>query len=164
MPGADDHLSPADAAAAMRSWPRRYRSELLPVDDPEVEARAVVMGPGGVSATDLAADTVRSLTVLERAVHDIRVGSDPVLHPAVLDRAARHWGAAVPESPGSVLAQLDERAESFAATIEATDASEWTRTARCGNASITAFDVVREAVDTAASNLRTMTALLGSLD
>ncbi|MFM8863075.1 MAG: hypothetical protein ACKOIA_11595 [Acidimicrobiia bacterium] len=156
--------NPTDAVVAMRSWPRRYRAELLPVDEPVVETRAVTIGPGGVSATDLAADTLRSLTLLERALHEVLVADEPVLHPAIADRAARHWEAAVSESPQSVLAQLDDRAESFAAAIERTDASEWTRGGVSAGRRISALDLVREAVDTAASNLREMTALLASLD
>ena len=157
-------ISPADAVVAMRSWPRRYRSELLPVDDPVVEARAVTLGPTGVSATDLAADTVRSLTLLERALRDVVLTEDPVLHPAISDRSARHWEAAVAESPQAVLAQLDDRAESFAAAIEGTDATAWTRRGTCSGVTVTALDLVGEAVDTAASNLRDLTALLASLD
>lgn len=161
---APSETSPADAIVAMRSWPRRYRTELLPGDDPVVETRAVTIGPRGVSATDLAADTVRSLTLLERALHEVLVADEPVLHPAIADRAARHWEAAVAESPQSVLAQLDDRAESFAAAIERTDASEWNRAGVCAGRRVTALELVSEAVDTAASNLRKMTALLASLD
>lgn len=155
---------PADAVVAMRSWPRRYRTELLPVDDPSIEARAVTIGVGGRSATDLAADTVRSLTLLERALHDVLVGDDPVLHPAIIDRPARHWDAAVAESPGQVLAQLDDVADSFAAAIERTDASEWTRSGTCAGRRVSALDLVGEAIDTAASNLREMVAVLASLE
>ena len=157
-------LAPADAVVAMRSWPRRYRVELLPVEDPVTEARAVTIGAGGRSATDLAADTVRSLTLLERALHDVLVADDPVLHPAIVDRSARHWEAAVDESPSSVLAQLDDRAGSFAATIERTDTSAWTRSGSCAGRRVSALDLVHEAVDTAASNLREMTAILAALD
>lgn len=159
-----DLLSPGDAAVAMRSWPRRYRSELLPVDDPTIEARAVTIGRDGVAAIDLAIDTARSLTVLERAFLEIRRGDEPALHPAAFDRSARHWDTSVPETPTSVLEQLDERCASFADAIEATDAAEWDRTATCEARRVTAHDVVREAVDTAAVNLRTMTAVLASLD
>ena len=163
MSGTADHLSPADAAVAMRSWPRRYRAALLPADEPVVEARAVTIGPAGVSATDLAADTVRSLTVLERALHDLRVTDAPTLHPAVTDRAARHWDAAVRETPASVLDQLDDRSRSFADAIDAVAATEWSRSGTCNGQTVTASDVVREAVDTASTNLRAMEALLASL-
>lgn len=161
---ADTHLPPADAAVALRSFPRRYRAELLPVDDPAIEAKAMTIGPKGSSATDLAADTVRSLAVLERALHDIRITDDAVLHPAVVDRAARHWEAAVAETPTSVLDQLDDVATSFADAIDATSTMEWTRTATCDGTTITALDVVREAVETASENLRSMTTLLATLD
>lgn len=164
MSGSAPQPSPSDAVVAMRSWPRRYRSELLPIDDPIVEARAVTIGPRGRSATDLAADTVRSLALLERALHDVLVTETPILHPAVLDRAGRHWEAAVVEGPQAVLDQLDDRSASFAAAIERTAATEWSRTGTCAGRSVTALDLVGEAVDTAAVNLRLMTALLASLD
>jgi len=162
--GSESPPSPADAAVAMRSWPRRYRSELLPVDDPIVEARAVTIGPHGRSATDIAADTVRSLTLLERALHDVLLGETPTLHPAVLDRSGRHWDAAVAETPQAVLDQLDDRSASFAGAIERTAATEWSRSGTCSGRSVTALELVGEAVDTAAVNLRLMTALLASLD
>lgn len=164
MTGPDSKLPPADAAVALRSLPRRYRSALLPVDDPEVEARAVTIGRDGVSATDLAADTVRSLTVLARALHDVRLTSEPVLHPAVLDRSARHWDAAVSETPSAVLDQLTDVCTSFADEIDAIGAPDWTRTGTTGGTTVTALDIVHEAVDTATVNLRTMTALLTALD
>lgn len=156
--------SPADAIVAMRSWPRRYRTELLPIDDPAIETRAMTIGAAGVSATDLAADTVRSLTVLERALHEVVVTDDPVLHPAIIERSARRWDSAVAEAPAAVLAQLDDVAESFAAAIERTDASEWTRTGTCSGRRVSALDLVGEAVDTAATNLREMIAVLSSID
>lgn len=164
MSGSAPQPSPSDAVVAMRSWPRRYRSALLPIDDPIVEARAVTIGPRGRSATDLAADTVRSLALLERALHDVLVTETPILHPAVLDRSGRHWDAAVAETPQAVLDQLDDRSASFADAIERTTATEWLRTGTCSGRSVTALDLVGEAVDTAAVNLRLMTALLASLD
>ena len=157
-------LAPNDAVVALRSMPRRYRAALLPVDDPEVESRAVTIGPAGVSATDLAADTVRTLTVLERALHDVRVTTEPVLHPAIVDRAARQWDAAVAESPAAVLAQLDDVAASFADAVEATPAPDWPRAGTSGGRRVTAIEIVGEAVDLAAHNLRSIETLLASLD
>ena len=164
MSGTAANLPPADAAVALRGLPRRYRAALLPVDDPELEAKAMTIGPEGESATDLATDTVRSLLVLERALHDVRVSDSPALHPAVLDRAARHWEGAVTESPRSVLAQFDDVAASFADAIDATPTMDWTRTGTSGGVTVSALDIVREAVDTAATNLRRMEAVLASLD
>lgn len=160
----DPHLSPADAAVALRTMPGRYRTALLPVDEPEVEARATTIGAGGESATDVAADTVRSLVILERALHDVRLSDDPVLHPAVLDRAARHWDAAVRETPQSVLAQLHDVCSSFADAIDAMPTADWARTGTVGGRTVDAITIVREAADTAGGNLRSMETLLASLD
>lgn len=158
-----DPLAPADAAIALRSWPRRYQSVLLPVDEPATETAAVTIGPAGVSATDLAADTVRSLVLLERSLHEVRVAEDPTLHPAIVDRSARHWDAAVHEPPGRVLEQLDDVCASFASEVEATPTPDWSRTGTSAGRSITALEILREALDTAASNLRSMESLLASL-
>lgn len=163
MASADHHLSPSDAVVALRTFPRRYRAALLPMDDVEHEARALTIGPAGVSATDLAADSVRTLVVCERALHDIRVTDAPVLHPAVVDRSQRHWDAAVRESPAAVLAQLDDVTRSLADTVESIPTKDWTRTATCAGTTVDALAVVREAVDTAVTNLRSIEALLTAL-
>ena len=160
----DPHLSPADAAVALRTMPRRYRAALLPVDGPEMEARATTIGARGVSPTDLASDTVRSLVILERALHDVRLSDDPALHPAVLDRSARHWDAGVRETPHSVLAQLDDVCTSFADAIDAVATTDWARTGTTGGRPVDAVTIVREAADTAGENLRSMETLLAALD
>jgi hypothetical protein len=149
------HLSPADAAVAMRSWPRRYRAALAPIDDDQVAELALRLGPDGVSALDLAADTVRTWTLLDRALHEIRFSDAPTLHPAVADSAARTWDSPASETIESIIEQIDDVAGSLADAIESMPADDWSRTAPvAGGGSIAAIDVAREAVLVGSDNLR----------
>lgn len=151
------HLSPADAAVAMRSWPRRYREALAPIDDDQVAELAVRLGPDGLSALDLAVDSVRTWTLLDRALHDIRYSDEPTLHPAVGDRGARRWEAMATETLASVLDQITDVAGSLADAIDAMPADDWTRTATvAGGGVIGAMDIAREAVSVGADNLRSI--------
>jgi hypothetical protein len=59
-------LVPSDAAVAARSFPRRYRAALEPVDDEEVPAEAVEHAVAAVQAMAAAAEWVRPGHPFER--------------------------------------------------------------------------------------------------
>lgn len=159
-----DHLSPSDAAVAVRSFPRRFRGVLArPEDDaadqpdatadPDELARRV--GPGGRSAADhlLAADGV--LALLDRALEQVRSDDDPVLHPAVGDLRGAWWDDE--HTPlSALLDQLEQTAGSSADRIDAIPTDDWGRQVRIADADATVgiLDVVREAVDVVAGHLR----------
>ena len=96
MAGLDlTNLSPADAVAALRSYPRRFRAVLVPLaEDPTVADRLARVGPDGRSALDITADVARTIVLLDGALAQALVHDDAVLHPAVTDAAARHWDGA----------------------------------------------------------------------
>jgi hypothetical protein len=156
------HLSPGDAEAAVRSFPRRFRSVLARPDDhddheapvdPDELARRV--GPDGRSAVDhlLAADGVLSL--VDRALEQARSDADPVLHPALADLGVATWDD--PHSPlGSLLDQLEATARGCAERISSIATSEWGRQVRIADADRTRelLDLVRDAVDVTAGHLR----------
>jgi hypothetical protein len=158
-------LAPADAAIAMRSWSRRYRTALAPLDDDRIEERAHRIGSEGVSALDLATDTVRTWALLDRALHEIRFTDRPVLHPGVTDAAARKWEVPVMESLDSALEQVTDGAASIADAIDATPIGDWIRSATtAGGGSVTALDVAREAVRVGTENLRRIEQTLAEVD
>ena len=152
------HLSPDDAAVAVRSFPRRFRAVLARPDDdervdPDELARRV--GPDGRSAVDhlLAADGV--LALLDRALGQTRSDADPVLHPGLADLA----GASVddPHRPlAELLDQLEATATHLAARIDDVPTDDWARHVRVAgqDAAIGVLDIVRDAVDVAAGHLR----------
>jgi len=152
------HLSPDDAAVAVRSFPRRFRALLAqPGDgdrvDPDELARRI--GPDGRSAADhlLAADGVLSL--LGRGLEQARSDADPVLHPALGDLSGAWFDD--PHTPlADLLDQLEATAAGTAERIDAVATDRWGDQVRIADADATRglLDLVREAVDVTAGHLR----------
>lgn len=150
-------VSPSDAAVTLRSLPRRYRSVLQPLDDPQVEEWAERVGPEGTSALDHLVQASRGITLLHQALRQTANGEQPpTLPPAVLDEGARAW-----DTPGgaTVEAELDllaEEAEAMATTISDLPGSAWNKTATVagGAGELTALQVVQEAVRTGVTHLK----------
>jgi len=148
----------------MRSWSRRYRLALLPIDDEETAARTQSLGPEGVSALEVALDSVRTWVLLDRALHEIRLRETPLLHPAVGDPAMRHWDTTVHETIETVLDQMNEAASGLAETIATTPPDDWARTGKAADgATIQSIDIIADAVSVGASNLRKIEMILSSL-
>ena len=164
MTGPDlSHLAPADAVVTFRSFPRRYREAFASIEgDDTIDALAGRFGPDGRSALQIASDVTRTWSVLEAALAEVLVHDDPVLHPATTDRSARHWEAAAVTEVSDALDLLDREAEAFAARIVGVlDANEWQRRARvAGGGTVTALDLVRDAVGAGAEGLRDVRATL----
>ena len=141
-------ISPNDAETALRSYPRRFRAALLPIeDDPAVEELAQQVGPDGQSALEHAADAVRSWTVLREAFRQIQVSDTPVVHAAVADASLRQWEAPFRDTVGGLLEQLDDEAVAFADAVAEVSGDQWERRASvAGGGTVTALDVAREAV------------------
>jgi transposase-like protein len=148
-------LSPADGAAALRSYPRRYRAALRAVEDDEsVEELARRYDDDGDCALDLASDTVRSWMIQAEALRQIDHGSNPVVHPGVVDATQRHWETSTEQSLAEVLDQLEDQALAFADQADRIRGAAWTRTATLADAgTVTALDVLRAAVRTGRDNL-----------
>ena len=148
MPIDLSRLGPGDAVAALRSYPRRFRSAFAPVDDDEsVEEIAQRMGPDGESALDVATDLVRTWTVLREALRRIQVDDEPVVHAGVVDPSERHWDQPPHGSVVAVLDQLDEAASQVADAVAGVPGDQWERAGRvAGGGTVTALDVAREAV------------------
>jgi hypothetical protein len=140
-------LSPGDAVAALRSYPRRFRTAFAPVEDESLEELAHAEGPDGGSAIDGAADTVRTWSILADALSQIRMADTPIVPQAVVDPGERNWEAPVSQSAAEVLAQLDRGANELADAAAALSGDQWTRSAEVASGgSVTALDVVKEAV------------------
>ena len=102
-------LSPSDAVAALRSYPRRYKAQLTSLDEDERADDFVHRaGPDCQSAVDHADHAARSIAILGEALRQVLVHDNPTLLPAVADDSAREWQMAaqpsavvVPSSPVS---------------------------------------------------------------
>lgn len=148
--------SPADAVVALHSLGRRWRGLFAGSDDDEKpDDLAHRPGPDGRSALDHAQHAARSLSLLDRAVEQVLVEDEPMLHPAVSDATRRTWDP-VETSVDAAIDELVHQAARLADRAERVPASDWTRAGRVAgaDASVTALTVLWDAVDTAIADLR----------
>jgi hypothetical protein len=160
---------PSDAIVALRSLERRYRGLFAGLGQDEApEDLAHRMGPDGRSAIDHIVAATRATTFLGRALDQVLVDDDPVLHPAVLDRAAREWED--DHADGTVddrVAELAREAAALAGRVERVPAGDWAREGRVAShdAPVSALTILWDAVDTAVDHLkqaeRTLAAVRG---
>jgi hypothetical protein len=149
------HLAPQDAVVALRSYPRRYGSQLAPLkDDDNQEAMAARPGPDGVSAIDIVVDTARALERVRQALERVRVEDDPELPAEVGDLDRPEAGGAGVDIEGA-RAQLTAAAESLAAVADRVPAKEWGRSGRITGTrrKVAALDLLRDAVRLGSDNL-----------
>jgi len=134
--GFEYSLSPADAAAALRSFGKRYRAPLtrfLPGEDGDVVVRT---RPDGQAWSALeyvahARDAIRFNTYLtKRALTE----DSPELPWPNPDKVVAEEKYNETLDPVVVADELAERAEAGASVIESADADGWSRTATFGQA------------------------------
>ncbi|MCX7621309.1 MAG: hypothetical protein N2037_10760, partial [Acidimicrobiales bacterium] len=153
-------LSSSDAITALRSFPRRYRAEILPaLEVPTAEESAYRAGPNGESAMEIFDHTTRTLHMLARALHQVMVSQDTaVLHPGVLDPAQRQFTQPDTSHELTIEEALDQFAdacEEMAQEIERVHFGDWSkRKARIADGrEIDPFEIVTEAVRAGATGL-----------
>ncbi len=154
-------LSGSDAAVALRSYPRRYRAAMQPIDgDPDVEELSPRVGPAGRSALDFVCETTSPCASTPAAIHQILVHDEAELLPEVFDRLARdrltrERPVTADHGAQIALAALDEATKTLSEAIESISGADWSRPAVTADGKrVTTLDVVREAVRTGAENLR----------
>jgi hypothetical protein len=149
------NLSAPDAVVALRSFPRRFRSAVLPIaDDPTVEALAERVGPDGHSALDHVVAVTNTLVLLGQALRQVLITEDPVLHAGVRDPGERAWETPPGTTVDGALDRLADEATAVADAADAVPSRDWSRTGTlAGGGTITALDLVREAVRTASQGL-----------
>jgi hypothetical protein len=158
---APDTVSPTDAVVSLRSFPSRWRSALaVHLDDPDPEAMlAGRTAPGEWSALEHAGhvrDVLHALDIrLQRALRE----DEPVLPETHVTppSGANEQGLAV------VLAALTLSSDQFAETVGRVGPSEFSRRARRAGETITALDLVREAVHEGSHHLHLATRTLADL-
>jgi hypothetical protein len=156
-------LTGGDVTAALASFPRRYRAALVVEPDEDLEELAGRVGPDGRSAHDLVLDAVSSLVVIGRALHQVVHEDRPLLHPAVADPSARTWAPPAGMSTTDLVDLLDEECAELARLGGDLRAGDWDRTGRVADGpEVTALGLAREAVRTAADDLRGVEAALRS--
>jgi hypothetical protein len=141
-------LSPKEAAVALRSYPRRYRSLLQPIaGDDDAEEIAHRVGPGGRSSVEIVSDVTRTLVLLGEALRQITINPTPVVHAAVVDPTQRQWDTPPPDRLDDALAMFTDEATKLADAVDRVPTDSWTRSGNAaGGDAVTALEVVRDAV------------------
>lgn len=156
-------LMPADAVVALRTLPRRVTAA-LGVFDEVTEARAHRLGSGGVSAVEILLGATATLGVLEKGLSDVSTVDDAPLHPAVTNRQLRAVETSATEPTEAVLEQFSERVTAVADLAETIKGRDWSRTGIVGDVSVSALDLLREAVAVGVDALSEVEHLIASLD
>ena len=157
-------LSGPDAVAALRSYPRRYRGAILPVNDPETEELAYRMGPSGHTAVDLVTHATNTFVLLGQALSQILQGTDPVLHPGVTNGAEREWTAAPGLTATDALDRFETEAGALADIVAGLHLPDSARTGRvAGGSEVTTMDIAKEAVQVGAADLDEIKATLAAV-
>jgi hypothetical protein len=152
-------LSGPDAVVALRSYPRRYRSAILPTDDPDTEELAYQIGPDGHSALDHVVTATNTFVLLGEALRQTLTGNQPTVHAAVTEADSREW----PTPPGLTIAdaldRLRDEADALATVASQIELNAWDHTAQvAGGGTVTTADIVKEAVRSGAAHLESATA------
>ncbi len=140
-------LSPADAAVALRTFPRRWRALLggLDPDDPDTEARLHRFGPDGRSALTAASEAAGILEVARAQVVRVLHSERPSLPP---DEAT--VGGTLEEA----LDRIEAAAPVLATTVAGIAAGDLDRTAELGGRTVDVRTMVADAVQQVADRLR----------
>jgi hypothetical protein len=158
---AAEDVTPTEATAGLQSFPARWRSALaIHRDDPDPDAvltgRPAPMAWSALEHAGHVRDVLHALDIrLQRIVRE----DEPVLPETHVTPpvGANEQGMAV------VLAALTVSADQFAETIARVPESGWQRTARRSGETITALDLVREAVHEGTCHLHMATETLAEL-
>ena len=152
---------PSDGVVALRSLGRRWRGLVAGLrEDESPDALARRPGADGRSALDHATHATRTISLLDRALEQIVVDDDAVLHPAVADAEPREWPA-TESSVDEAIDELAHGAEQMAARAERVASGDWARRAKVeGGGEVEALSVLWDAVDGAVADLRAAEAVL----
>lgn len=157
-----DTILPADAAAAVRSFPRRYR-ELLPQRDDDEKPDGVIRRrpePTVWSALEYTAHVADVFVELGRDVRRITTEDNPTItggmDPDQLAIDAKYNE----QDREAVLERLMAEAEAMATTIESVPNDAWSKTGTYSFGEREALDMARNAVHEGYHHLRDVQSVL----
>ena len=141
-------LTPADAAVAARSFPRRYRAVLVRPADEEDGAEVVLRRPpGGWSAVEHASYAADAIALVADAVRGLGIGDHPTVN---IDP-----GSPQSRSVEAALEWLETATEALARAVEQLPSDAWKRTtATAAEAGLTAGHLARHAAHVGSHHLR----------
>lgn len=150
------HMSPSDAVAALRSFPRRYRAVLGRGEEEDQERMANRRpGPDQWSALEHVAHVTAVLDATAPALQRILVSDRPEVDvtPA----------APAPSDLDGTLAGLEAAATRLAAVADEGKGEAWSRAGRIDGDERSALDLLRQAVEAAATRLRQVEEVLAQV-
>lgn len=142
-------LAPGDAAAALRSYPRRFREAFAPEELSEAPGQvdpSTTPAGGGPSPLGLVLAAGRATRALSSAIGKALVQDDPQLDQSVFDRATRDHPEQASGSLQAAFDLLDSATTSLARDIDRTPLAGWARPARVGGEHVDALELLREVV------------------
>jgi hypothetical protein len=98
----------------------------------------------------------RTWAILAEALRQIVFSDDAVVHPAVTDPTRRVWDAGHPEALEDTLTLLGHEADALVELVgQVPTGADWARGASvAGGTTVTALQVLQDAVDTGAEGLK----------
>lgn len=142
-----DTVSPRDAAAAVRSFPRRYRELLEDFDDDEDGDELIRQRPDATtwSALEYTAHVADLLEAFGPVLRRMTQEDHPTLDFFDSDERAAEQGYNEAD-PQAILARLEAAGKTLADVIDGIDPSAWTRTATFSWGDRDALTIARNAV------------------
>ena len=146
-------VSPSDAAAALRSYPRRYRGVLLRPSNDEPDDPVARRGRDGWSALDHATYAANSIDASRQQLHQVLVHDNADVNPPPVDPPTPLGTDSA--SPEETFARLRTVAEGLADEVDRAKGEQWNRTGVTPDGqALTAVDIVRHAVHQGFHHLR----------
>ena len=148
-------LSPADAAVALRSFPRRFRSVLVRPPAQDGDDPVTRRGSAGRSAMEHAEWAAATIEEIDHQLQQVLVHDQPEVTAPAIETPFPPAGVTAPGGPVAVLERVTAAATALAATVEGASGRQWSRTAApAGGATVTALDLVRLAVHQGVHHLK----------
>lgn len=145
----DSSVTPADAAVALRSYPRRFKAVLAAVDEDDIE-HLLRRAPDGWSALDHAAHAAAAFTAVGEALRLTAIEDSPVI--ALAPERRVDVGAADLDRVGDDIAAA---ASSAADAVDRIKGKDWERVALINDhETVTALDIARHGVHEGVHHLR----------
>jgi hypothetical protein len=141
-------IAQGDAEVALRTFPRRWRALLGPLDgdDPDLEVLLHHRGPGGASALECAGQAAAALELGDRRIRRAVTHDRPVLEVEA--------AVAPPASLAAVLARIDAAAPALATTVSRLASGDLDREAVRGASTVRVRTLLTETVESVAALLR----------
>jgi hypothetical protein len=157
-------LSPADAAVALRSYPRRFREAVEEAQARTSELDLLAPPPGHRSPLAIVVAASTALDRLRRGVERALTDEGPSLEPSLLDRGALESTATgqLPRTMDAALRALQDVTSRFGDLAQHTPRREWDRGALIGQTPVTALDLLKDAVAAGRSYLDELIASLAA--